>query len=192
MTRRNFLKVASTAALGTAAALRAADVTASQVAAFQKPVFHLPKFFSSPVKIASIELLQAHNQYFLRTRSTDGVEGIVQTKDIADYIPILSHRVAPHFLGQDARDLETLVDEVYAVDSNYKLAGQAFWCPVAYIEQSLFDLMGKTLKKSVGELMGGGSRKKSRSIYPALGATPRRKTKSTSMFAAWKLPAPRR
>ncbi len=107
MTRRNFLKVASTAALGTAAALRAADVTASQVAAFQKPVFNLHKFFSSPVKIASIELLQAHNQYFLRTRSTDGVEGIVQTKDMDDYIPILSHRVIPHFLGKDARDLET-------------------------------------------------------------------------------------
>ena len=31
-----------------------------------------------------------------------------------------------------------LVDQVYI--ANYKMAGQAFWCPVAYVEQSLFDL----------------------------------------------------
>ena len=96
---------------------------------------------------------------FLRTRSADGAEGIVQTKDIVDYIQILAHRVMPHFLGKDARDLESLVDEVYATNSNYKLAGQEFWCPVAYIEQSLFDLMGKALKKPAGELMGGVLRK---------------------------------
>jgi L-alanine-DL-glutamate epimerase-like enolase superfamily enzyme len=97
--------------------------------------------------------------YFLRTRSADGAEGIVQCKDIADYIQILAHRVMPHFLNQDVRDLEHLVDEVYATNSNYKLAGQEFWCPVAYVEQSLFDLMGKTLKKPAGELMGGVLRK---------------------------------
>lgn len=65
----------------------------------------------------------------------------------------------PHFIGKDARDLEHLVDEVYVTNSNYKLAGQAFWCPVAYVEQSLLDLMGKQLKKPVGELMGGVLRK---------------------------------
>ena len=62
------------------------DVTPAQIAEYQKPVFNLQKFFSSPVKIQSIELLQAHNQYFLRTRSTDGAEGIVQTKGVEDYI----------------------------------------------------------------------------------------------------------
>jgi L-alanine-DL-glutamate epimerase-like enolase superfamily enzyme len=136
-----------------------ADSMESEILEYQKPVFNLHKFFPAPVKIASIELLQAHKQYFLRTRSADGAEGIVQTKDIVDYVQILAHRVMPHFLGKDARDLEHLVDEVYATNSNYKLAGQAFWCPVAYVEQSLFDLMGKTLKKSAGELMGGVLRK---------------------------------
>ncbi len=131
----------------------------SQILEYQKPVFNLHSFFKEPVKIASIELLQAHNQYFLRTRSTDGVEGMVQTKDIADYIQLLSHRVIPHFIGKDARDLERLIDEVYVTNSNYKLAGQAFWCPVAYVEQSLLDLLGKALKKPAGELMGGILRK---------------------------------
>jgi L-alanine-DL-glutamate epimerase-like enolase superfamily enzyme len=35
------------------------------------------------------------------------------------------------------------------------MAGQAFWCPVAYVEQSLFDLMGKAARKPAAELMGG-------------------------------------
>ena len=127
MNRRDFLKASAGAAtLATGFSLGAADM-ASEILEYQKPVFNLHKFFSVPVKIASIELLQAHNQFFLRTRSTDGAEGIVQTKDIADYIQLLAHRVIPHFIGKDARDLEHLVDEVYVTNSNYKLAGQAFW-----------------------------------------------------------------
>ena len=159
MNRRDFLRVsAGGAALARRFSLRAGDMT-SEILEYQKPVFNLHKFFSAPVKIESIELLQAHNQFFLRTRSTDGAEGIVQTKDIADYTQLLAHRVIPHFLGKDARDLEHLVDEVYVTNSNYKLAGQAFWCPVAYVEQSLFDLMEKALKQPAGELMGGVLRK---------------------------------
>ena len=82
----------------------------------------------------------------MRTRSTDGVEGVIQTKDMEDFVPILQRRVIPHFIGKDARDLESLVDDVYI--ANYKLSGQAFWCPVAYVEQSLFDLLGKTAQEA--------------------------------------------
>lgn len=132
---------------------------AAEISEYQKPVFNLPRFFSAPLIISSIELLQARNQFFLRTRTKDGGEGIIQAKNIEDYVPILKNRVKPFFLGKDARNLEHLVDEVYVVNSNYKLAGQAFWCPVAYVEQSLFDLMGKALRKPAGELMGGVLRK---------------------------------
>ena len=163
MKRRSFLK---STALGSAGLLatrvgnaQAVHDMSAEIVEYGKPVFDLHKLVSSPVKVASIELLQSGSQYFLRTRSTDGAEGIVQCKDIADYIQILAHRVMPHFLNQDARDLEHLVDEVYVTNSNYKLAGQEFWCPVAYVEQSLFDLMGKTVKKPAGDLMGGVLRK---------------------------------
>jgi L-alanine-DL-glutamate epimerase-like enolase superfamily enzyme len=77
----------------------------------------------------------------------------VRTKQVDDYIPILLRRVVPHFIGKDARDLEALIDSVYI--ANYKMAGQAFWAPVAYVEQSLFDLLGRTVKKPVGSLLGG-------------------------------------
>jgi L-alanine-DL-glutamate epimerase-like enolase superfamily enzyme len=154
MNRRDFLAISSVAALPRAAAQDNPDVPE-----FQKPVFNLRSHFSSPLKISSIDLLQSGTRYFLRTRTSDGAEGLVLTKNMEDYIAILLRRVIPHFIGKDARDLESLVDEVYVVDTNYKMAGQAFWCPVAYVEQSLFDLMGKALKKPSAELMGGILRK---------------------------------
>src|SRR5690349_17732454 len=151
MNRRDFLATSAAATLLPLTHRRAA------AADFEKPVFDLSKHLPAPVKIASIELLQSGKQFFVRTRSTDGVEGIVLTKDMEDFVPILHRRVIPHFIGKDARDLEKLVDEVYI--ANYKLSGQAFWCPVAYVEQSCFDLMGKTAKKTAAELMGGVLRK---------------------------------
>jgi L-alanine-DL-glutamate epimerase-like enolase superfamily enzyme len=156
MNRRTFLSASAGAALLTNSPLSAAD-TDPAIPEYQKPVFDLHKTVTTPVKIAAIDLLQSGKNYFLRTRSTDGVEGLIQTKDIEDFVPILQRRVIPAFLGKDARDLETLVDEVYL--AHYKMSGQAFWCPVAYVEQSLFDLMGKTMKKPAGELMGGILRK---------------------------------
>jgi L-alanine-DL-glutamate epimerase-like enolase superfamily enzyme len=148
MNRRSFLAI-SGAALWRASAAAEEDST----------LFHLHQFFPNPLKIASIDLLQSGNRYFLRTRTSDGAEGLVLTKNMEDYIAILLRRVIPHFIGKDARDLETLVDDVYVEDSNYKMAGQAFWCPVAYVEQSLFDLMGKAAGKPAAELMGGVLRK---------------------------------
>ena len=132
MNRRRFLHGLGASTLFASQALRARSTSgiSVEILDYKKPVFNLHKFFSTPVKIASIDLLQVKNLYFLRTRSTDGAEGLIQTKDVADYIPILAHRVRKHFLGQDARDLEHVIDEVYATDSKYKLAGQEFWCPV--------------------------------------------------------------
>src|ERR1700735_1723764 len=164
MNRRNFVKksagapvlaASSASASGTASAAAGDADTATQD--WQQPVFDIHKKVVSPVKIASIDLLQSGKQFFLRTRSTDGVEGLILTKDMEDFIPILHRRVIPSFLNKDARDIETLVDDVYI--ANYKLSGQAFWCPVAYVEQSLLDLLGKTAHKSAAELMGGILRK---------------------------------
>jgi L-alanine-DL-glutamate epimerase-like enolase superfamily enzyme len=155
MNRRTFLSILPAGA-SAALLLDAADPEYA-LPEYQKPLFDLRRHVPNPVKIVSIELLQSGRSYFVRTRSTDGVEGVVLTKDMEDFVPILLRRVIPRFLGKDARDVESLVDEVYV--ANYKLAGQAFWCPVAYVEQSIFDLLGKTAKKTAAELMGGVLRK---------------------------------
>jgi L-alanine-DL-glutamate epimerase-like enolase superfamily enzyme len=110
------------------------------------------------VTIKSIEVLQHGNHYLVRSTSADGVVGTVVAKDpIQDYLPILFRRVIPAFVGRDARELEWLVDQVYV--KNYKLAGQPFWLPVSAVEQSLWDLLGRLVKKPVAELMGGMRRK---------------------------------
>src|ERR1700721_2362238 len=160
MNRRNFVKTSAGAALLAACSSSASASYGDADTAtpdWQQPVFDLHKKIASPVKIASIDLLQSGKQFFLRPRSTEGAEGLILTKDMEDFIPILHRRVIPSFLNKDARDIETLVDDVYI--ANYKLSGQAFWCPVAYVEQSLIDLLGKTVHKSAAELMGGILRK---------------------------------
>ena len=154
VTRRDLLRTSAVAALPTFAAEQDPPRT---VPHYERPLFDLKKHVKAPVKIASVELLRAGKDYFVRTTSTDGVTGVIQTKQVEDYIPIFYRRVVPEFIGKDARDLEALVDAVYT--KNYKLAGQAFWCPVAFVEQSLWDLLGRTANKPVGELMGGVVRK---------------------------------
>jgi L-alanine-DL-glutamate epimerase-like enolase superfamily enzyme len=115
---------------------------------------------TSPVRIASIELLRDGKNYFVRTRSADGAQGIAVTNGRAKYLyPILQQLVAPYFIGKDARDLESLIDGVYVYNSNYKLSGLAFWCPVAWVEFSILDLLGKVAGKPVGQLLGTVIRK---------------------------------
>ncbi|MGH9163015.1 MAG: mandelate racemase/muconate lactonizing enzyme family protein [Vicinamibacteraceae bacterium] len=149
----------SVTALGARApsARQAAQAEPRVVPDYETPLFQLHRLVKAPVKVASIELLKNERHYFVRTRSTDGAVGVCETKQMEHYVPILLDIVAPFFIGKDARDLETLIDGVYI--ENYKLAGQSFWCPVAYVEQSLLDLLGKTAGKPVGELMGGVIRK---------------------------------
>ena len=164
-TRRSFL-LAAAATATTAAAAKAAAAAAGTdpgvVPAWEAPLFNLPQFSKAPIRVKSIELLKSGKTYFVRTTSTDGVVGLVRTKQVEDSIDVLRNRVIPFFLGRDIRDLEALIDEIYI--RNYKLAGQLFWSPVAFVEQSLFDLFGKTVGKPVGELLGGVKRR-SISVY---------------------------
>src|SRR4051812_20209154 len=156
-TRRDWLKLTGTAALAATLprSLRAADTPDLQplIREYEKPMFDLPGQIKSPVKIESVEMLRNGSNFFVRTRSTDGAVGITGTKQVEDFVPIFRHLVAPHFIGKDARDLETLIDYVYR--ENYKLASIPFWCSVAYVEQSLLDLLGKVSGKTAGGLLGG-------------------------------------
>ncbi|MBL8175784.1 MAG: mandelate racemase/muconate lactonizing enzyme family protein [Bryobacterales bacterium] len=127
------------------------------VPGYEQPMFSLHRQFRAPVKIASVEYLRNGKTTFVRAISSDGVAGVVRTKEIDDFVPILLRRVIPAFVGKDARELETLIDEVYI--KHYKIAGQPFWSPVAAVEQAIWDMLGRTAKKPVAELMGGMLRK---------------------------------
>ena len=100
--------------------------------------------FKLPVVIESTELYRSGREHFVRSISKDGAVGIAVTNSRANYFyPNFYQRVAPCFVGKDARDLESLIDGVYRYQSNYKLSGLALWCCVVWIEFSLLDPWGR-------------------------------------------------
>jgi L-alanine-DL-glutamate epimerase-like enolase superfamily enzyme len=116
------------------------------------PLRHLP---DHPVTLASVEARAGEGIFFVRVRSADGAEGVAVTNERLGYLwPILEQRVAPCFLGRDARDLPALVEEVYTFAGNYKLSGLALWCCVAYVEHAVLDLLGKIAGLPVHALLG--------------------------------------
>lgn len=124
------------------------------------PAYALHAVSKTPVRIERIEVLQHEGHVFVRSRSTDGAEGVCLTNGRDYLVPLLADRIIPFFVGKDARDLESLVDLVYRRhESNYKLAGLAFWNPVAWVEISLLDLLGRLAGKPIAALLGGVRRR---------------------------------
>ena len=165
-TRRDFVRCGALAAAGTmldaggaagaprqAGGSRLADIGA-------RPVLRR-ELWTQPVRIASIELLRARQQFLVRVRSQDGATGLaVGHPEVLDTTwPILTRRIAPFFINKDARDLEALVDGVYLASSNYKWQGLPFWVPVASVEFAVLDLLGKAANKPLGELFGSVARR---------------------------------
>ena len=173
MNRRTFLKTAGAvtalSALPACVARKPGDVAAvakepmdvaALNAAAAQPVLQVPQL-KSPVKIKSIELLRNGKTYFLRTRSTEGATGYSITNgDVRDYYPILLRAVIPYFLKKDARKLDDLVDGVFRYGGNYKVQGQALWCPVAWVEFSILDLLGRMTHQPIDDLLGGIRKRK--------------------------------
>jgi len=123
--------------------------------AAEKPVLDLTGL-DTPVRIESVELLRKEGEFFVRVRSKDGAEGISLSNGRGDTLyPIFNELVAPFFVGKDARDLESLLFDLYRDKSNYKLQGLAFWSAQAWAEFAILDLLGRVANKSIGELFGG-------------------------------------
>jgi L-alanine-DL-glutamate epimerase-like enolase superfamily enzyme len=119
-----------------------------------KPILQL-EGLRSPIVIDSIRLVKKDREYFVHVRSKEGAEGISVTNERAPYLyPILNQQVIPYFIGKDARDLEDHLSGVYRYESNYKLQGLAFWCPVAWVEFAILDMIGRVAGRSMGELLG--------------------------------------
>jgi L-alanine-DL-glutamate epimerase-like enolase superfamily enzyme len=123
-----------------------------------------------PVKIASMELLRNRKNFLVRARTTDGAEGLAvpNAMHMIHTYPIFLNRVAPFFVGKDARQLEPLLWELYRHDDNYKYQGLAFWVCVAAAEFAVLDLLGKLSGQSVGDLLGGVKRREI-AVYRASG-----------------------
>ncbi len=71
----------------------------------------LPK---EPVKIEKIELLKNGSEFLVLVRAAGGATGIAAAHSsvMATTYPIFVKRIAPFFVGKDARDLESLIHSV--------------------------------------------------------------------------------
>jgi L-alanine-DL-glutamate epimerase-like enolase superfamily enzyme len=121
----------------------------------KRPVFKR-ELFAKPAVIASVELLRYKNSFLCRVRSKDGAEGLSvgNGAQLEVLYPIFVDRIAPFFIGKDARDLEALLEEVTVFKSNYKAQGLAIWVPLATLEFAILDMFGKRVGLSMGQLIG--------------------------------------
>jgi L-alanine-DL-glutamate epimerase-like enolase superfamily enzyme len=112
--------------------------------------------FTSPVIVDSLRFLKKGDEYFVHVRSKDGAEGVsVVNPPRGDYLDkILKQLVLSFFVGKDARDLESLLWELYRWKDNYKLQGLALWCPQAWVEFAILDMLGRIANKPMGALLG--------------------------------------
>jgi len=120
-----------------------------------KPVLK-KELFPSAVIIESLELLRLKNTFLCRVRSKDGAVGIsvANNDQMKSLYPVFINRLQPFFIGKDARNLETLIEEVYVYQSNYKMQNLALWVPLATIEFAILDMLGQISGKSIGQLIG--------------------------------------
>jgi L-alanine-DL-glutamate epimerase-like enolase superfamily enzyme len=136
----------------------------------KQPVFRR-ELFKDPVVIESIELLHYQNSWICRVRSKDGHEGLsVSNADqMQIFYPVLVKRMAPFFIGKDARDLEELLEAVTVYSSNYKAQSLAIWVPLATIEFAILDMFGKLSKRSIGLLISDKIYNPKINVYQANG-----------------------
>ena len=107
------------------------------------------------VVIEAIEIVECDGIFVLRIFSREGIVGLSASDGrIAQLWPILENFIAPYFIGRDARDLESILDEVYVRENNYKLAGLAYFICIALIETAVLDMLGKAANLPVAALLG--------------------------------------
>lgn len=134
----------------------AADIDRELTQVLREPVLQIGPL-TEPVRIAAIDLLRDGDTLLLRTRCEAGREVITvphQAKMRTLY-PILLKSVVPAFIGRDARDLETLLWDVYRHSDNYKMQGLALWVCVAAVEMGLLELLSQTAQRPLADLFGG-------------------------------------
>lgn len=125
--------------------------------ALKKPVFR-KELFTSPVVIESVELLRDRENFMVRVRSKDGAEGMSVGhtglnpkggggQSVRNW-PVYKGLINS-FVGKDARELDSMIPG----DSG-KGGGVPFNIALATVEIATLDMLGKTIKKPMGALIG--------------------------------------
>lgn len=112
------------------------------------------RWLDRPVVLRSAEMLKVGGRHeFVRVVSEDGVEGLVKANSRMAEVSSLFHLVVkPRLVGQDMRDIERLIRELYTRE--YKFASLPFWTAVGHLELAVWDMMGRTAGVRCVDFMG--------------------------------------
>jgi L-alanine-DL-glutamate epimerase-like enolase superfamily enzyme len=129
------------------------------------------ELFPKPAIIETVELLHYKKSWLCRVRIKGGAEGISvsNSQQMEVLYPIFAKRIAPYFIGKDARDLEALMEEVTVYESNYKATGLAIFVPMATLEFAILDMFGKMVNKPIGLLISDKIYNSKINVYQANG-----------------------
>ncbi len=106
-----------------------------------------------PIHIRSIDILQIKNDLLIQVISKDGHIGRIPANSRIKYLlGMLKDLIIPHFIGEDAKNIETVTSKVYRINSNYKYAGMPFWICFAHVELAILDMLAKIENLPVGRL----------------------------------------
>jgi len=107
------------------------------------------------MKLTKLETYTNEFVCFVKVTTEDGREGWGQVAPYyADITATVLHRmVAPHVLGLDAFDIDTLVDLV--TEREHKFPGSYLRRAIGGVDTALWDMRGKLEDKPVCELIGG-------------------------------------
>ena len=111
--------------------------------------------FKEPVIIDSLELLHFNRSWLCRVRSKDGAEGMsVGHSGMSTLFPVFLRSLQPFFIGQDARELDLILERVYIYNFNFRYNGITLGLPLATIEFAILDMLGRISGKPTAELIG--------------------------------------
>ncbi|MEM9129961.1 MAG: mandelate racemase/muconate lactonizing enzyme family protein, partial [Pseudomonadota bacterium] len=107
------------------------------------------------MQISQIETFTNEFVCFVRVTTNDGQQGWGQVAPYyADITAQVVHRqVAPYALGQDALDIDALIDTI--VEKEHKFPGSYLRRAIGGVDTALWDLRGKLQSKPVCALIGG-------------------------------------
>ncbi|WP_258739341.1 mandelate racemase/muconate lactonizing enzyme family protein [Ancylobacter mangrovi] len=120
-------------------------------------------------RIASVETFSTQFISIVRIRTEDGLEGYGQVAPYnADITAAILHRqMAPVVLGQQADDIDALVDKCWV--GAHKFPGSYTCRAIGGVDTALWDLKGRREGQSVAALLGG-----TRTHQPVYGSSMRR------------------
>jgi L-alanine-DL-glutamate epimerase-like enolase superfamily enzyme len=121
----------------------------------RKPHPDFRTLLPNPVKIRSVELwvTPEAKTTLVRVMSEDGVEGVVRASTKVEHTGEFFKAFAvPRFTGTDARDVADTIRR--AAREDYEYAGLPYWATQGQVELAIWDMLGKTARKSCAEMIG--------------------------------------